>query len=292
MTISCTDRSIPGETGPSGRAAETARLPCVERDFIITRATEHLLEPVEGELLREPIPDADVPCPACGGRAWLRIERRSEPEELYTRLKTVACATCGLSSGGWESTGRRRPGHPEDEPWTEQRPDALPEDPTVGDVVRMAPFVVLSPGPKPRLRSYGWRGEDAVMNTAEVEEGGVSVSSEVLDPVVASFFDPIPHARRRLALDMRTWGASDHLGLSAEALELADAHSERQVEEAIAAVAPRAIEVPVDGEPTTFLVIAFGGRWIAVARIDDRSVTVAGSDEVAVEDVVLRSLRP
>ena len=123
--------------------------------FVITKAYEELATPVEGELRREPIVDADVPCPRCGGREWLLIERRAEPQEPFTRWRALACASCGAADG-WESAGRARGGRTADR-WNECDAKTLagmPEEPTVDDVDRLAPFRVFAPCASAELRSY------------------------------------------------------------------------------------------------------------------------------------------
>src|SRR5262245_57898310 len=46
---------------------------------VVAMVYTELAAPVEGELRREPIADADAPCPRCDGRRWLLVERGAEP---------------------------------------------------------------------------------------------------------------------------------------------------------------------------------------------------------------------
>jgi hypothetical protein len=174
--------------------------------YEITKAYEELATPVEGEPRREPIVDADVPCPRCGGRAWLLIERRAEPEQPFTRWRTLACANCGAAEG-WESAGRARRGRAAARwnEWDEETFSGMPEEPTIDHVDRLAPFRVLAPRASAELRSYSH--VEGKITAVTVAAGGVEVTTEIRHQIVYSLpveRHPQDRARERLQTSSTT----------------------------------------------------------------------------------------
>lgn len=245
--------------------------------FKISRAYGELAAPVEGELRREPVVDADVPCPRCGGREWLVIERRAEPHQPFTRWRALACANCGAADG-WESAGRARPGrtaHRRDE-WEEERVPGMPEDPTVDDVCRLAPFRVLAPSRSPELRRYSYMA--GKLTGVTVASGGIEVTTEIRHRVLYSLPGDLPpehRARDRLQRLSDDWPAALREPRSEPAKELHIAAAHRQAEARAAAARARQAVIDVDGALVPFALVEREGSWAAVADIGDESVTIA-----------------
>jgi hypothetical protein len=259
----------------------------------ITMAYEELATPVEGELRRVPIADADVPCPRCGKRAWLLIERRAEPEEPFTRWRALACASCGAAEG-WVSAGRARPGRAADErdEWDEEGVPGMPEDPTLLDVARLAPFRVLAPSPSPELRQYS--AVAGRLTGATVAADGVEVTTEIRHRILYSLpFEPEAErrARDRLQNLLDDWNAAlrEPRSEPARDLHIADAH--RRAEARAATATARDAMIDVDGVAVRFALVERQRCWAAVADIGNESVTIAAR-EVPSTRVALQAVSP
>jgi hypothetical protein len=260
----------------------------------ITQAPVELATPVEGELRRERIADADVACPRCGAREWLLIERRAEPDKPFTRWRALACANCGAADG-WESAGRTRPGRAADRggEWDEEVIPEMPDEPTVDDVCRLAPFRVLSPSPSAELRSYSHMA--ARLTGVTLSYGGVEVTTEIRSRILYSLpahVEPQPERRARDRLEQlvndRHAALREPRSEPAQALHIAAAW--RQAEERVAAGQAQDAMIDVDGAPVPFTLVEHERCWAAVADVDDRCVTIAARDvpatEVALHTVV------
>ena len=243
---------------------------------------EELATPVDGELRREPIADADAPCPRCGGRAWLLIERRAEPERPFTRWRALACAGCGAAEG-WGSAGRARPGRaapPPRNPRDELRALGLPEHPTVEDVCRAAPFPVFAPAAG-TAKLLGTAYGAGVITEVTVAARGVEVSSR---PVERS--DPEWRARDRLEgllEDKQTAPRSD------AAWELHAADASRRARARAARPPAREAMIDVDGVPVAFVLVEDGGSWAAAADVAEHRVTISAR-RARIAGVALRTL--
>jgi hypothetical protein len=244
--------------------------------FEIRQAYTELGTPVEGELRREPVADADVPCPRCGAREWLLIERRAEPHEPFTRWRALACANCGAADG-WESAGRARRGRAADrEGWDEERVPGMPHQPTLDDVCRLAPFRVLAPGGVAKLRSYSHTG--GRLTGVTVASGGVEVTTEIRHQVLNALpveLAPEHRARNRLEHIIDDWREAAREPRSEPVRELRIAAAQRQAAARAAAAPARQAMIDVDGASVAFALVEAEGRWVAAADIDDESVTIA-----------------
>jgi hypothetical protein len=261
----------------------------------IRQAYLELATPVEGELRREPIADADVACPRCGAREWLLIERRAGPDEPFTRWRALACANCGAADG-WESTGRTRPGRAAVRwgEWDEETIPGLPDAPTVDDVCRLAPFRILSPKPSAELRSYSHMA--GRLTGVTLAYGRVEVTTEVRPRILYSLpahVEPQPERRARDRLErlVDNWRAALREPRSEPARALHVAAAGRHAKARAAATQAREAMIDVDGAPVPFTLVEHEGCWAAVADLDDTSVTIAAPDVPATEVALQTVLR-
>jgi hypothetical protein len=260
------------------RIGKTCAVPDQEPTFRleVSMAYAELASPVEGELRREPVVDADVPCPRCGGREWLVVERRAEAHLPFTRWRALACAKCGAADG-WEPAGRARPGRAGGRPdgWVEEVP-GMPEHPTVDDVCRIAPFRILAPGPAPKLLSHSeFAGK---LTGVTVASRGVEVTTEIRSQVLYSLPVEIPpelRARNRLESLIDNWHAILQDPRSDPARELHVAAAKRQAQARADAAPAREAIIEVDGAPVSFALVEYERSWAAVADIGDESITIA-----------------
>jgi hypothetical protein len=261
--------------------------------FQIRKAYEELATPVKEELRREPIVDADVPCPRCGGREWLLVERRAEPEEPFTRWRALACASCGAADG-WESAGRARRGRAADgwNDWDATTVAGMPEEPTLDDVLRLAPFRVLGPCASAELRSYSHA--EGKITAVTVGAGGVEVTTEIRHQILHSLpveRHPQIRARERLQDLLDDSQAVLRQPRSEPARELHVADAGRRAEARAAATESREAMIDVVGSLVSFTVVDHEGHWAAVADIGDESITIAARD-VPSTGVALQAVSP
>jgi nucleotide-binding universal stress UspA family protein len=244
--------------------------------FEIVTTDLDLSHPVEGELKREPIPDADAECPHCGGRDWLLIEKRAEPEEPFTRWQALACASCGRADG-WGSGGRARPGRGDGDMVPEAEPvpglPGLPGKPALHDVARAAPFDVVAAGEHSVLRGYS--SAQGRLTGVTVLDGGIAVTTQIRLPIEP--FTPDQLARQALESELRDPRTHHRRERSGAAEELAFAEAVRRAEAQGAAAEAREVTFECDGRPRTFSLVDAAGRWAAAAFVDGASVTVQGA---------------
>ena len=243
---------------------------------------EELLTPGDGKVRREPVPDADAPCPRCGERSWLVIEKRAEPEAARTRWRAIACASCGAADG-WVEAGRPRPGRrdDEDDDWESPFGDARP---TLAELVQRAGFAVISPSATPRVASYSY--ENTTICSVSLADAGVRVSTHLR--LASSGRDPraplvrgelVAHAQRELFRELgdRNRFASQGRSLVAEDLAI---QAWRRELLAVADGAPVVERMwSVDGTPMTFVVATADACWGAAADLAPREVTACGQGE-------------
>jgi hypothetical protein len=251
------------------------------------RVYEELASPVEGELRRERIADADAPCPRCGAREWLLIERRAEPDEPFTRWRALACASCGAADG-WESAGRTRRGRTAErwEDWDAETVPRMPDEPTAADVCRLASFRVLSPSGSPELRKFSYRARK--LTGVTLAAGPVEVTTEIAMRLLYSVptgLEPPPErrARDRLAQLVHEGHLAQRAAGGGPARALASAAAWRQASLLADDAEARATTIDVDGAPVEFTLVEHESRWAAVADLDDESVTFTGRDVPAGE---------
>jgi hypothetical protein len=257
----------------------------------VSMAYYELATPVEGELRREPVVDADVPCPRCGGREWLVVERRAEPDRPFTRWRALACSTCGAADG-WASAGRARPGTTarQRKERDEGRVPGMPEHPTIEDVCRLAPFRILAPTTTPKLRSYSeFAGK---LTGVTVASRGVEVATEIRSMVLYSLPVDIPaelRARDRLQrlIDDSHAVLREPRSEPAREIHLAAAH--RRAAARAAAARTREAMIDVDGASVPFALVEHERSWAAAADIGDESVTIAAA-RVPAARVALRAV--
>jgi hypothetical protein len=222
---------------------------------IAFKAYAELANPVEGELRREPIANGDARCPRCGGRSWLLVERRAEPEWPFTRWRALACASCGAADG-WGSGGRARPGrsrHMRGDPHQDLGAE-LRAEPTVDDVRKVASFRIVAASPSPTVRAQGRTG--GRLTSVTLASGKVEVTTEI------------------------RWSLLHSLPRQAEPTPAEFAREELQdlCSDAHAPAGRREIMIEFDGQLVPFAFEEQGACWAAAAHLDDRTLTVAARD--------------
>jgi hypothetical protein len=256
------------------------------------KAYTDLADAVPGELLREPIEDADTPCPRCGGRDWLLVERRAEPDQPFTRWRAVACARCG-GADSWTQAGRRRPGRDDasdDEPvW--QPPQSLSK------LVAAAEFDVYAAGPEPALRKVASFPDRIVAIT--VASGDALEITSALPPALVYPDVPMPlpgdaaaEARDQLtsSLVVEDLKATLADGLSEHAHDLRQAHRHRSLRARADAAPVREVNIDAPTGSIAFTMVQVDDCRVAATAIGDQTVTIVGR-HVATEDVALEVLR-
>lgn len=254
---------------------------------------EELLVPVEGELRRERVSDADAPCPRCGQRSWLLIEKRAEPEAARTRWRTVACATCGAADG-WEAAGRLRAGRRDDDDVEWESP--FDNVPTVAELLEKVEFAVACASGAARVVAYGW--DDAAINEVSIAGDDLHVTTRLRQ--ATGWSDPLvvvgsPHlavnARWALASGLRDRDRFVAQPRSRAAEEVAFQAWHREIV-AMAEAAPVYELGGCIGETrVTFVVAASRGCSGAATEVPPREVTIRGSGEPP-DDLQLITMDP
>jgi hypothetical protein len=258
---------LPGKHGP-GHVFVLFR---DERGEIVRR------EP--GEVLKSTPLAANVPCPACGGAAWDKVEWRTEPDAPTPRVRAVVCRRCGHYDGA-ESIGRLR--RPEPEPV--EVPSPLPEDPSAAEIVAAARFPVYVPARPPigAVSQVGWGSGD---------DGLVHIAFRGAQLWVDSFSDSSPYApaeRARMQVVRELMeGLRGTFDDDMDVHMLQRREARRRLEAAVEAAGSRSVSIVVSRRRREFALVEYDGYWAAAAE----GVLVSGRD-VAPEDVALRRLRP
>jgi hypothetical protein len=252
--------------------------------------------PVDKELKRTRLADADARCPACGTSSWDVVERRADAYATRSRLRAVVCHTCGWYDGGWEEVGRRRTPEPDLDDDFSHSP--VSEDPTPAEVVKVAAFPVYGVADTRRgrrtLRGYGW-DEDRVSSVTvayERRSAGKKIEIHVTSRRPGQWAlpdtDRAKHALRT-AIGDDVWREVIKQRRSIEATQL-------RRQELMRPVVARLEHAPVDravirvgGVPTAFSVIRDHGLAAAAADIDGVNLTVVCRGE-AVEEIELTQI--
>lgn len=242
---------------------------------------EELLAPVEGELRRKRVSDADAPCPRCGQRSWLLVEKRAEPEAARTRWRAVACASCGAADG-WEAAGRLRAGRRDNDDVEWESP--FEDVPTVAELLEKVEFAVARPSGAARVVAYGW--DDEAINQVSIAGDDLHVTTRLRqaagwpDPLLAAGSAYLAvEARRALMSGLRDRDRLVAQPRSRAAEEVAFQAWHREIV-AIAEAAPVHERRWSIGETrVTFVVAASHGCWGAAAEVPPREVTIRGSGE-------------
>lgn len=242
---------------------------------------EELLAPVEGELRRERVSDADAPCPRCGQRSWLLVEKRAEPEAPRTRWRAVACASCGAADG-WEAAGRLRAGRRDNDDVEWESP--FEDFPTVDELLEKVEFAVVCPSGAARVVAYGWDG--GAITSVSIAGDDLRVTTRVRqvtgwpDPLVAAGSASLAvNARLALGSGLRDRDRFVAQPRSPAAEEVAFNAWHREIA-AIAEAAPvHERRWSIGGTPVAFLVAVSRGCWGAAAELPPREVTIRGSGE-------------
>lgn len=254
---------------------------------------EELLVPVEGELRREPVSDADAPCPRCGQRSWLLIEKRADPEAARTRWRAAACASCGAADG-WEAAGRLRAGRRDNDDVEWESP--FEDVPTVAELLEKAEFAVACPSGAARVVAYGW--EDEAINQVSLAGDDLHVTTRLRqatgwpDPlVVVGSARLAVNARQALISGLRDRDRFVAQPRSRAAEEVAYQAWHREIV-AIGEAAPvDELRWCIGETRVTFLVAASRGCWGAATEVPPREITIRGSGEPP-DDLQLIAMDP
>lgn len=217
--------------------------------------------PVVGETRRRVLADADISCPACGGRAWDVVWRPG--------ARTTVCHTCGWSDGGWTDTG---PGRATVRVELETVEPPLGDDPTVADVVAAAPFPVYGLVEEPADGfSFGWLDDGQVTSVGlRYESAGVELRTTTGSPSDG----PVERARNALrnAVELEARDRDETLSVQARALR----HSvqTRAIRARLGATPLDRVTISVDGRPTDFERHRDGSIEAAAAELDGVTVVI------------------
>jgi hypothetical protein len=207
--------------------------------------------------------DADVPCPACAGRAWDVVHRPGQ--------RATVCHTCGWSDGGWTDTGPRK-----SVVHVEFGPDQAPleDDPSVADAVAAAAFPVYGlTDETTQTFSFGWTDDGRVTSVGlTYEAAGVEVRNTT-EPRLRAPADRARTAlRNTIELEARrTSGGED---LSMPARELHDSVRTRAMRARLDATPVERVTIAVDGRPTEFDRLRNGDIEAAAAELDEVAVVI------------------
>jgi len=231
---------------------------------------------------REPVADADEPCPACGGAKWERVTPTDDsrgtqgPPGVERPVPVIVCVRCGHeeSEGTWYAPVGEDPGVPVES----RRP---PKRPTLGEVD--FPVYTLA-GADAEATGRGW--DAAGVHSVTMGHDGVEIETETLRH---AYLDAREASGRAL---MTVLENADPLRLrsgSPAAMALRLCAHERAVAGRVARSEPFTVELPVDGEPVRFEGLRCQAGWAAVGRTADVQVTI-GAHGIAPEAVALRRL--
>jgi hypothetical protein len=272
--------------------------------------TAALFRDAEGAVVRrpppagarsEPIPDANVDCPACGASEWERIAwtHRWEEEDLDEERSELRCVRCGhgteegaVSIAGIEVEGD---GEPVDEPrippeWLERQERAA------RDTFERAAFPIYGLG-------AGWEGprmwggsswDSQGIKTVSLCHGDLNARGPRID-VETVAPDEDWRTSRDLCLDALSSKLMDGPGqqLSTEsstaAISLSFTARHREVSERAARAQSATVEIRVDGAALPFYAVSEGDVWAACGAVEGARVVVSavgvGRDEVELATV-------
>jgi hypothetical protein len=216
--------------------------------------------PVEGETRRRVLAGADVPCPACNGRAWDVVHR---PDERAT-----VCHTCGWSDGGWTDTGPRRPVIR-----VELGPDQAPLR-SVAETVAAAAFPVYGIAGEAH-KSFGF-SETANRGVTFVHLAYKGAAVEVRSTTEPAARGPADRARTALCntIEFETRGESPDEELSTPARALRHSVRIGAIRAQLEATPMDRVTIAVDGRPTDFDRQRSGDIEAAAAELDDVAVVI------------------
>jgi hypothetical protein len=247
--------------------------------------------PLPAGWAREPVPDADEPCPACGAATWERVTPTDESRGTGGPLggptepsAVVVCTQCGyeVGEGSWygpgASGGRA--------PWRRWRASRqrrklrphLPEPPPLAD----AGFPVYAlAGAAAEASGSGWDREG--LHSMTLRQEGIEVTTRARRHAFTEADEECLIALRSMIedADPLDWGRGSH---AARALRIS-AHF-RAVAARAGRAEPFAVELPVDGAPVRFAAVRDPAGWAAVGDTAEVRIVIAAR-RVAPEAVAL-----
>ncbi|MEA2484777.1 MAG: hypothetical protein QOC55_2724 [Thermoleophilaceae bacterium] len=238
-----------------------------------------LVAPERGKELKREALEADVACPACGGRGWDRVDWRVPPDEGGGRKRAVVCRACGHAPLGVGIVERRRA----DEPAYEEDPSPLSDEPTAAEIVRVAPFpVYVASAGRPALSQTSWSAGEvlAVVLATGVAGASVEVTS------AGRRVPPEDAARGQLSSFLRQ-DLPIPQDLDPDVRQLKRAEMVRRLTSGVTDAPVETIALELEGEAVEVSLVEHGGAWAASTG----TVTVKGRN-VAPAEVALRRLRP
>jgi hypothetical protein len=249
--------------------------------------------PLPANWAREPVRDADEPCPACGAVTWERVTPTDDsrgtqgpPGGPMQPSAVVVCTRCGheVGEGAWYG-----PGSGGRAPWRRWRAVRqrrklrrhMPEPPALHDVG--FPVYALA-GAAAEEGGHGWDREG--MHSVTMRHDGVEVTTRALRHAFTEAGEESVRALRSVIeeADPLDWGRGSH---AARALRI-HAHA-RAVAARAARAEPFAAELPVDGESVRFAAVRDPAGWAAVGETNQVRIVIAAR-RVAPEAIVLRRL--
>lgn len=231
---------------------------------------------------RSAVPDADEPCPACGGRRWDEVRapdgRRGTHGPDMRPTPFVVCRACGHehSVGVFHVSIGAEPA-PDERARMIDAADAELQRQARAALGELRFDVYAARGWSGRIG--GWGTSDDVLSSVTVDHGapphepGPSLCVQTEHEPIA-YESEIARARSTL------FGAlSEELGESPERSDAGlaiwlYADERRRLRRAARAISDDHTLL-VDGEPLRFATVAAGERWVAVARHGDLVITVA-----------------
>jgi len=236
---------------------------------------------------REPVADADEPCPACGAATWERVTPRDDSRGTNgdEPAPVIACTRCGheVSEGAWyapaprglKALRRRRRRVP-------PPPPHLPAFPPVAE----AGFPVYGlAGAEPEVSGYG-SSPDAGVHTMRIRHDGVVVTTRMRRAAFLEADDEAASALASVIHDAEPWD----WGRGSDAARALRIHARRRAVAArVARAEPFAVELPVDGEPVRFEGFREPAGWAAVGGTAHVLIVIAAHGTTP-EAIALRRL--
>ena len=245
---------------------------------------------------REPVTDADEPCPACGALAWERVTptdgSRGTSGPSGGRMRPTAvivCTRCGheVNEGGWYGPGvstrvRWSPWRALAHVWNGGRSPHRVRDPVLDDLG--FPVYALADA-EAELAGHGWDRRYGV-HSATTSHEGVDITTRVRSHAPAEADHEIALALSSVIerAEPLTWGPGSN---AARALRIR-AHR-RAVSLRVDRAEPWQVELPVDGTPVRFTGLRDPAGWAAAGETT-RARIVIGASRIEPEDMVLRRL--
>lgn len=288
-----TDRAGREHEATCGRRAWVALLPQSCRGDVpmvcfLDAAGEVVPVPVPHDVRVEPVPDAAELCPVCGVADWARVVEAPlgrYPSAGADRPTAAVCRRCGHEErlGVLLWPGGDAPDPAELAQHRAQRERAMAAR------VRSAPFRLygLAAG-APRPAGYGSDsdGFHSVTLAFTTPAGEVSVETSIGEP----FEPPEEEAERELAGLLNEHQPDWPAGSSETAISLWFNARRRERETAAASAPVEQLSLPVDGAPAPFTTLAHDGRFAAVARLGEHTITLSGHGDP--RDLALATVAP